>query len=215
MDSTSLSNFEIVNINFYLTLIKFIINFIFVSLLVFWVYSNYSKNKVYIFTFFLSNLIVFFVSSLLNNLTLSVGFSFGIFAIFSILRFRTMSIPIKEMTYLFLSISIAIINSLFNPTISIIEILFANISMILFTYVIERFLIKNESSKIVIYDNIELVKEQNHQLLIEDLRQRTGLNIIRLEIGAINFIRDSSEIKIYFSTKKSSHFEIDKDLDDE
>lgn len=143
-------------------------------------------------------MIVFFVCYILSNAKLSLGFAFGIFAVFSILRYRTMMVPIKEMTYMFISISIAIINALSYNGISIGLVLFTNFALIGFIFLLEKTWVKNELKQTVIYEKIELIKPTHHIELMNDLKTRTGLNIHRFEIGKIDFLRDVARIDIFY-----------------
>lgn len=185
---------------------KFALNLIVIFIIARLIYFNVRKNRSYLFAFFIFNTIIFFVYSFLNHLTLSIGFAFGIFALFSILRYRTTSIPIKEMTYLFIAISIAIINALSNNTISLFELILTNTAIILVTFLLEKVWMKNENMKLIIYEKIDLVKPQHSEELIADLKQRTGLNIHRYEIGKIDFLRDITEIRVYYYNSNQNHF---------
>lgn len=188
-------------------LFDFAVTYIAMKLIYFRIY----RNRTYLFTFIAFNLIIFLVCYLLNNLTLGLGFSFGIFAIFSILRYRTLSLPIKEMTYLFISISIAIINSLSNETISYAELFFANFAVLAVLYLLEKRFAGSEQTKYIIYERIDLVKPQRHDEMIKDLKCRTGLEVTRAEVGRIDFLKDVAELKIYFNADGYSHFLSEKD----
>ena len=147
-------------------------------------------------------IVVFFVCILLANVKLRLGFALGLFAIFSLLRYRTDPIPIKEMTYLFIIIGVAVINSLATKKVSYVELLFTNFAIVAVTYGLEKiWLLKRESRKTIIYENIELIKPENHHLLIEDLKKRTGLNIHRIEIGRINYLRDVARVRAFYYEK--------------
>lgn len=201
--------------NFSLLLFKLAINLIFVFIIAQLIYFPMMKNRSYLFTLYMFNIIIFLICYIFNNLTLSLGFSFGVFAIFSILRFRTTSLPLKEMTYFFISISIGIINALSSSTISLVELLFTNLAIVAFTFFLEKIGIKNENMKNILYEKIELLKPQNHEQLLADLKDRTGLDIHRFEIGAINFLRDTAELRVYYSGKPELSFVSDKDGDDD
>ena len=179
------------------------------------IYFRIHQNRTYLFTMVTFNIIIFLVCYLLNHLTLGLGFSFGIFAIFSILRYRTLSLPIKEMTYLFISISIAIINALSNSTISYTELVFTNAAIIGLTYILEKSWVRNEQVKHIIYEKINLIKPQLRNELLEDLRLRTGLAITRCEIGRIDFLKDVAEVRIYFANDDNSNFVSEKDSDND
>jgi hypothetical protein len=144
---------------------------------------------------------------LLNNAKISIGFAFGIFAVFSILRYRTRPLPTKEMTYLFISISVAIINALSSNNLSYAELLLTNGVIIFFTIILEKVWIKNESRKTVIYEKIDLIKPENHDKLLKDLKERTGLNIHRFEIGRIDFLQDLARIRIYYYDQEQTEDE--------
>lgn len=133
---------------------------------------------------------------------LQIGFALGLFAIFGIIRYRTLTIPIKEMTYLFLIIGISVINALANTTISVLELIFSNLVIILITYGLEkRWLMKHESSKRIIYDKINLIGPEHHGELIDDLQFRSGISkISRVEIGEIDLLRDICHLEIFFET---------------
>jgi len=136
---------------------------------------------------------------LLDNVKLQLGFALGLFAIFGIIRYRTQQIPIKEMTYLFLVIGISVVNALANSKISYAELLFANLALFFITFFLEKtWHLKHESRKTVEYEKIELIKPENRQQLIADLESRTGLKINRLEIGRIDFLRDTARLRIYY-----------------
>lgn len=201
--------------NFIYLFLKFLLDLVVIFVVIKLIYYRIRKNRSYLFTFTILNVIIFLLCSFLNHLTLSIGFSFGIFAIFSILRYRTISIPIKEMTYLFISITIAIINALSNQNVSIAELLFANFAIVFITFILEKTWMKNEVVKLIVYEKIELVKAHNKGALLDDLKERTGLNIHRLEIGKIDFLRDIAEIKVYYYSESADSFISEKDDDDE
>lgn len=179
------------------------------------IYFRIHKNRTYLFTMVTFNIIIFLVCYLLNHLTLGLGFSFGIFAIFSILRYRTLSLPIKEMTYLFISISIAIINALSNATISYSELVFTNAAIIGLTYILEKSWVRNEQVKHILYEKIDLIKPKMRNELLEDLRRRTGLDILRCEVGRIDFLKDVAEVRVYFANDDNSNFVSEKDSDND
>lgn len=180
-------------------LLRFALNFLVAFIIIRFIYYPKNRQKGYFFTFFVFNTIIFVISLLLGTIDFSVGFGFGLFAIFSILRYRTDVIPVKEASYLFVLMSLPFINALFMAAIGLYELLFINIFMIVMTYVIENdVLISFESVKTIKYEKIELIKPENHILLLEDLKERTGLNIERYEIGKIDFLRDTADITVYY-----------------
>ncbi|PWH86113.1 DUF4956 domain-containing protein [Brumimicrobium oceani] len=185
--------------SFFEMLIRFSINLIVAFIVIRKIYYPIHKRKDYLFTYFLFNILIFFVCILLNGVKLKLGFAFGLFAIFGILRYRTEQLPIKEMTYLFMIIAIAIVNSLSDQKVSLAELLLVNGTIVLATYLLEKvFLLKHESRKEIIYEKIDNIKPENHNLLIEDLKDRTGLNIHQVQIGRIDFLKDTVRIMVFY-----------------
>ncbi len=188
--------------SFSLLFIRLLIDICFVTILIRGIYYPINKNREYMFTFFIFNILIFFVSSLLSGVKLKTGFAFGLFAVFSILRYRTIQIPIKEMTFLFITIIMATINSTVTRKISYFEVIFANIVIIVFSFLLERLWLKHYMAcRTIIYEKIELIKAGKREELIKDLENRLGRKIIDIEIGRINFLRDTARIRIYFKEK--------------
>ncbi|KAF0195136.1 MAG: hypothetical protein FD166_3091 [Bacteroidetes bacterium] len=161
-------------------------------------FPNY-RNKEFMFTFFIFNIIIFIITFVLNKTSISMGAAFGLFAVFSMLRYRTEGISMKEMTYLLLSIALGLINAI---GLSLLPISVFNLILFLFIFILDHPMIfKQEQSKAVVYENIELIKPENHELLIEDLRKRTGLDIHRFSISSIDFLKDATSIIVYYYKK--------------
>jgi len=190
-------------------LFRLVINFSVAFVIIRLIYYPVHNRKDYLFTYFIFNLLIFFVSYLLSGVKLQLGFAFGLFAIFGILRYRTEQLAIKEMTYLFVVIAIAIINALANKKISYSELLFTNLAIIAVTYLLEkRWLLRHETSKTITYEKIDLIKPANQQQLIEDLTERTGLKINRVQVGRIDFLRDTARVRIfYFEDENAQSFD--------
>lgn len=193
-------NIELVNWEDFLDLIiRTAFNTAIVLILVRVLYYRNTPRKDYLFTYILISLVVFFMVFLLENIKIELGFALGLFAIFGIIRYRTRQIPIREMTYLFLVIGISVINALSNKKVSYAELVFTNLVIIMVTYLLEKvFLLKHESKKVINYENVELVKPEHRKALIEDLKKRTGLNIHRIEIGRIDYLRDTARVFVYY-----------------
>ena len=159
---------------------------------------NHSNNLDFVFTYFMFNSLIFFFAFLLSNITINMGFAFGLFAVFAILRYRTDPIPIKEMTYLFIVITIGVINALSGAEVSYAALLFTNIALVGLTYVLETYWQNNTLIlRTVEYEIIENIKPENHEKLRLDLEDRIGMPIIKFEIHRINFLRDTVRISIY------------------
>ena len=180
---------------------KFIVDFIFLVVIVRGIYYRSKDEKDYVFTFFMFNILTFFICYLLRKVPMQMGFALGLFAVFGILRYRTEAIPIRQMTYLFIVIAISMINALANKSISIIELVFTNTIITIITYLIDRVWFQSlEMIKTITYEKIELIKPEKEAELIEDLKQRTGLPIHKVKIDKIDFLRDTAQISIYYIT---------------
>ncbi len=179
-------------------LIRFVLNTAVIALIVRVFYYPKSKRRDYFFTFILISISVFLLIFLMGGVKLKIGFALGLFAIFGIIRYRTESVPIREMTYLFLIIAVSAINGL-ATSISYVELLATNLLFILSIWICEsnRY-VKHVASKLVLYDNIRLITPEHEEELIEDLKKRTGLNILRVEVGAIDFSKDTAMVKVYY-----------------
>ena len=186
-------------------LLRFGINLVVMLIIVRWLYYTTTRRKDYLFTYMLISSVVFLLCYLLESVSLQIGFALGLFAIFGIIRYRTNPMPIKEMTYLFLVIGISVINALTAGT-SMIEIIFANLAVILITLGLEKiWLLRHVSSKAIVYEKINLIVPEKYDELIADLRERTGLKEIKkVEIGAINFLKDTCRMIIYYEDKGRS-----------
>ncbi len=193
-------NMEFIDVeDFVQLIIRFSINLFFVLVLVRVVYYPIAKRKDFLFTFILISLAVFLLCYMLENVKLELGFALGLFAIFGIIRYRTDPIPIKEMTYLFIVIGLSVMNALINKKISLVEMIFANGAILFATYGLEKiWLLRHESRKVILYDNIDLIKSNKRDELIQDLEDRTGMKINRFEISKIDFLRDTANIRIFF-----------------
>ena len=160
---------------------------------------NRANNLDFVFTYFMFNSLIFFFAFLLSSITINMGFAFGLFAVFAILRYRTDPIPIKEMTYLFIVITIGVINALSGAEVSYAALLFTNITLVILTYFLENYWQKNLLLRMNIeYEKIENIKPENRDILLADLKERTGLNIQSLEFRRMNFLRDTASIRIYY-----------------
>ena len=174
-------------------------NFLIIGYIVRYLYYPATKNKDYLFTYLLISTTVFFLCFLLENVKLELGFALGLFAIFGIIRYRTDAIPIKEMTYLFIVIGVSVMNALVNKKISHTEVIFTNLAIIAITYGLEKiWLLKHETRKTVTYEKIELITPERREELTQDLKDRTGLNITRIEVRSIDFLRDTAQLRIFF-----------------
>lgn len=201
-DNINLSGIEFFNLPSFLELVlRFALNMTVILVLVRWLYYSSTKRKDYLFTYILISSLIFLLCFLLASVKLQIGFALGLFAIFGIIRYRTSSIPIKEMTYLFLIIGVSIINALADTKTSVAEVLFTNFVIIVITFLMEKiWLQKHELSSTVLYEKIDLIKPEKRQELMKDLQLRTGIKKInRIEVGKIDFLRDTCTLQIYYN----------------
>ena len=181
-------------------LFKFGINFIFLIIIVRLVYYRVKDDKDYVFTYIMFNILTFFICFLLRKVPMEMGFALGLFAVFGILRYRTEAIPIRQMTYLFIVIGISMINALSNKSVSIFEVLFTNGLITLITYLIDRLWFQTiEETKSIIYEKIDLIKPENKEEMIKDLKDRTGLPVHEVKIEKIDFLKDTASITIFYN----------------
>tara|TARA_B100000768_G_scaffold36042_1_gene34672 strand:- start:10845 stop:11441 length:597 start_codon:yes stop_codon:yes gene_type:complete len=185
--------------DFYKMIVRFLLNLFFLTAVVKYIYYKRSEKKEYLFTFYLIGIVVFFLCFTLKKYELDLGMALGLFAIFGILRYRTLPLEVREMTYLFVVIGIAVMNGLSNKKMSYAEIIAANAIIVIALYVLERYWANTEVfSKEVLYETIENIKPENHKKLKEDLEKRLGVTVIRFEIGNVNFLRDVAKITVHY-----------------
>jgi len=202
--SSQIFGIELINTpDFGELLLRFFLNLAVIVVIVRYLYYTTSRQKDYLFSYVMISTVVFLLCFLLNSVKLQIGFALGLFAIFGIIRYRTDSISIKDMTFLFIVIGISVINALANKKISYAELFFTNLIIIFLVWVMEKiWLVNKEGKKIIEYEKIGLIKPDKEAELIADLKERTGLDITRVEIGKIDFLKDSARIRIFFTIKE-------------
>ena len=169
-------------------------------LIIHFCYYQTKRNRNYYTSFVLFASGMFLLYSLLESITLQIGVTVGLFAIWGVIRYRTETVPVKEMTYLFIIIMVSVINGLYF-TISYVELLIANLALILILYRYEhRRTIPKINSKLIPYERIELIAPERRNELIKDIKQRTELEITGVEICHFDFLRDIAFIKIYYQS---------------
>ena len=191
--------------DFFKLIVKAAFNLAMILVIVRYIYYPTTKNKDYLFTYLLISLTVFLLCILLDSVKIELAFALGLFAIFGIIRYRTDPIPIKEMTYLFLVIGVSVINALANKKISYSELVFANFMIIAVTFGLERiWLLRHETRKNVIYERIDLIGPEKRDELIKDLKERTGIDVVRVEIRRIDFLKDIAYLRIFYYENDNS-----------
>lgn len=188
--------------DFYKMIFRFSINIVVLTLIIRFLYYRTTKRKDYLFTYYMISIIVFFLCFTMKKFELDLGMALGLFAIFGIIRYRTDPIGIKEMTYLFVVIGVSVMNSLVNKKMSYSEILLANAVIVSSTAILEYvWQLKQELTKVIIYEQIENIKPENYDLLIKDLENRTGISINKAEVGSVDFLKDTAKVTIHYDQK--------------
>ena len=206
--------FQGITIPFYAMLIRFFICVVVSWIIIDRLYYRKSKRRDFYFTFMLISIsiffLVFFMIFVLEDMKgkAGIGLGIGLFGIFSIMRYRTDTMPVREMTYLFSIISLAVVNALAS-TMPLIELVLTNIIVIIAIIVCE-WRLKTENVKLVQYDKIELISPDKREELIADLKKRTGLDIIKVEVGAIDFLRDMTMLRVHYRSTDSGSNSVDK-----
>jgi signal transduction histidine kinase len=191
--------FNLNNPDFLGIMMRFLINLFFLFILIRVVYFRYSKKEKYLFAFFLIGIVIFFVGSMLKAVFLEFGMAIGLFAVFTILNFRTRTFNIKDMAYIFTVIALSAVNSFKLVGFPVLGVLIFNVIIIVSAYILEQYLLKNKSDKhSIIYENLKMLKPENRQDLIRDVSERTGQHIIKIKIRRINFKEKFAVLDIFF-----------------
>jgi len=181
---------------------RLLLDLFFVTIVVMGVYRRLYGRGEYVLTYFLFNVITFMLCFLLRKVPIELGFALGLFAVFGILRYRTEPIRIRDLTYLFVVIGLAILNAVANKKVSLAELLLVNGVIVGLTCILELApLIGREESRTVTYDNVELLRANDQPALLEDLRARTGLNVKRISVGDLDLLRDTAKITVFYSKR--------------
>ena len=199
LDMTLFSN------DIYTLLFRLGINLLFLTVIIRYLYYPITKRKDYLFTYYLIGIITFFLCFGLKKLDIDTGMGLGLFAIFGIIRYRTDAIEIKEMTYLFLIIGLSVVNSLASKQISVIELATINVTVVALLYGLEYlWLVKHLTRKTINYERIDLITPDKYEEMKTDIETRTGLSINRVEIGKIDFLNDTAQVRIFYYSDEQS-----------
>ena len=173
------------------------------NLIVTWIIARYcyyvkSQRRDYVLTYMLFGAAMFLLIFLMESVSIQIGMTLGLFAIFGVIRYRTETVPIREMTYLFIFICVAVINGL-ALNISYVELLVANALLVALIMIVEgRRLLRHTSAKLVIYEKINLITPEKRPEMIADLEQRLGHKVNKVEVGHVDFLRDVAFVKVYY-----------------
>lgn len=185
-----------------------------INLLVCWIITHFlyypkSKRRDYYFTYMLFSTAIFFILYQLQNMKIEVGIALGLFGIFSMIRYRTEQLPIREMTYLFVLIAISIVNGAGMAS-SYVSFIATNVLFILLIWLLEAVGMSNrKAQKIITYEKIALIKPERREELLADLRERTGLDIVKVQVGSIDFLKDTAFLKVTYLSDDPEPNDID------
>lgn len=200
-------NTVMIDDDFYKLLFRFSLNIIALVILIRYIYYRKTQRKDYLFTYFMISISAFMLCFALKKLEIDIGMGIGLFAILGIIRYRTAAMRIKDMTYLFTAICISVVNAISGKQVSMAELIFINVAILGMVYGLEYWwLVRQESSKTIIYEKIDLVKPENHEKLMTDLEERTGLHITKIQIGKMDFLKDTAQVKIYFHQDEQDEY---------
>ena len=187
-------------------LLAFFINLVAILIVVRGLYYPKCKRGEFFFTYILIAISTFMLIYVLGDVKLKAGIALGLFAIFSIIRYRTEQVAIREMTYLFIIIALSAINGLTVSELSLGEVIIINLLFILSIWICEsKVLISHYSYKVIKYDNVNLITPDKREELIADLEKRTGLKIEKVEVGSIDFLKDAAIVKMYYKSAASNN----------
>lgn len=195
-----------------LNLVKiFFFNLLVSFLIIQFFYYPKSRRMDYYFTFMMFSSAMCLLLFLMNNLSLEIGFTLGLFAIFGMIRYRTETVPVREMTYLFIIIAVSVINGI-GADVPFLELVAANVLIILLIWLLESrgVFVRRTSVKLIIYDRVDLILPERRDELVEDLHKRTGLDIRDIEIGQVDFLKDTAWIKVTYELPAGQVNTIDK-----
>ena len=180
--------FNLNNPDFYGILIRFVINTLFLIILIRVIYFRYSKKEKFLFTFFLLGITVFFITSMLKSVFIEFGMAVGLFAIFAILRFRTRNFSLKDMSYIFATIGISVINSLKLVGFPVLGVIIINIIIVISAIILEEFTIRNNTvTHTIIYEDLDLLKTGKKQKIIKEISELTGKEILKYKIRRVDY----------------------------
>ena len=183
-------------------LIRFTFNLVFLFILIRLLYFRYCKKEKFLFSFFLVGIIVFFICTMLKDKKIEIGVGLGLFAIFGILRFRTRNFSIKDMAYIFASIGVSVINAVNMGGFPFSGFVIINVITVLSVFVLEEYLKRNNfASYSIVYENLDLLKDGSRNKLLKDLSNKTGKEILKVEVLSLDFKRKTALLDIYFKDK--------------
>jgi len=206
---------EILDGNFVDMMMRFGLNLLATIFVIIFVYFRATGKRSYVFTYILISTTIFFLCFLLGSIDLQLGFALGLFAIFGIIRYRTDTIPIREMTYLFLVITLAVINALASKEFNVSEIIFTNLMLMVTTWVMETVWMKRHlARRSIIFDRMDLILPTKNQELIQNIKERTGIDVVRYKVGQIDLSKKTVRLTIFYKEETSPNVLSDPEMSD-
>jgi len=206
---------EMLGGNFLDLMLRFGLNLLATIFVIIFVYFRATGKRSYVFTYILISTTIFFLCFLLGSIDLQLGFALGLFAIFGIIRYRTDTIPIREMTYLFLVITLSVINALASREVSISAILFTNLSLMVTTWVMEKVWMKRHlARRSLIFDRIDLIHPTKKKELINNILERTGIVVVKFKVGQIDLSKKSVRLTIFYKEDVTPNILSDPEMSD-
>jgi hypothetical protein len=207
---------DVASNEFYELLLQFGINLVILLIIARVMYFRWNHKPEYMFAQLITGVIVFMICALLRWVQLGLGLVLGLFAIFSIIRFRTINVPVKEMAYLFMAVGISAVNALLPMNHCLQWIIFANVVLVGMIFILERvYFSKKLTRRTITFNNTDLLKPSKHALLIQELKELTELNIIRFEIGKVDYIKKQAQIRIYFTGEGNGSYNDEETVNDD
>jgi len=190
-------------------LLGFLVNFVVGLIIVRFIYYPRTKDKRFVFTYLTFSTVIYFVVSLMANITIGIGVGFGLFAIFRIVRYRTEPMPVREMTYLFVLMSLPVMNSSGMLQTAWPQLIIANAVIILVLWLLEKeWGFEYQLPRHVVYEKIELIQPSRQAEMVADLEARTGRKVERVEVGKIDFLKDTADLRVYFAKEDQNGWSV-------
>jgi len=190
-------------------LLGFLVNFVVGLIIVRFIYYPRTKDKRFVFTYLTFSTVIYFVVSLMANITIGIGVGFGLFAIFRIVRYRTEPMPVREMTYLFVLMSLPVMNSSGMLQTAWLQLLIANAVIALVLWLLEKESgFEYQLPRHVVYEKIELIQPSRQAEMVADLEARTGRKVERVEVGKIDFLKDTADLRVYFAKEDQNGWSV-------
>ena len=190
-------------------LLGFLVNFVVGLIIVRFIYYPRTKDKRFVFTYLTFSTVIYFVVSSMANITIGIGVGFGLFAIFRIVRYRTEPMPVREMTYLFVLMSLPVMNSSGMLQTAWPQLIIANAVIILVLWLLEKeWGFEYQLPRHVVYEKIELIQPSRQVEMVADLEARTGRKVERVEVGKIDFLKDTADLRVYFAKEDQNGWSV-------